>query len=176
LLKLVNPDYVAHVRDTDDTDDTDRQRLMDWVERLAMFLAQDGVPPIAGRCLGWLMVCDPPAQSAGQIAVAIGASRGSLTTSLRVLSAMGFVTRRTRPGERTAYYRVDDNAWDKVVQRQIATLTAYRDLVADGAALLGRETGRAARIQEAYDTFDWMAKVFDNAPPRPPTSGNGERP
>ncbi|WP_327120678.1 hypothetical protein OHB12_17040 [Nocardia sp. NBC_01730] len=149
----------------------DDDRLMDWVERLAMFLTQDGVPPIAGRCLGWLMVCDPPEQSAAQIGVAISASRGSLTTNLRVLMAMGFVNKRMRAGERTAYYRVDDNAWEKVVQRQVASLASFRDLAADGMALLGSGSARSARIQEAHDTFDWMAKVFDNAPPRPSSKG-----
>lgn len=46
--------------------------LLDWVEPVAMLLAPDGLPPIAGRILGWLMICDPPQQSAGQIADAIG--------------------------------------------------------------------------------------------------------
>ncbi|WP_280450179.1 GbsR/MarR family transcriptional regulator [Nocardia brasiliensis] len=150
-----------------DLGDAERERLMEWVERLTAFLAQDGVPPIAGRCLGWLMVCDPPEQSAAEIGAAIGASRGSLTTNLRVLMAMGFVDKRTRAGERTAYYRVDDNAWQRVVQRQVAGLAAFRELAADGMTLLGPGTVRSARIQEAHDTFDWMAKVFDNAPTRP---------
>ena len=49
-------------------------QLSEWVERVAMFCADEyGVPPIAGRVLGWLMICDPPEQSAAQIAEAIGA-------------------------------------------------------------------------------------------------------
>ena len=58
--------------------DGDRGRLIEWVEQVAMFCADEyGVPPIAGRILGWLMICDPPEQSAGEIAEAIGASRAS---------------------------------------------------------------------------------------------------
>ncbi|MEV6866096.1 transcriptional regulator [Streptosporangium subroseum] len=145
--------------------------LLGWVERVAMFLAADGVPPIAGRILGWLMICDPPEQSAGQIGQAIGASRASLTTNMRVLLTMDFVSRRTRPGERTAYYRVEEGAWERVVRRQISTLTAFRDITGDGMAMLGADSGRAARIREAQEIFDWMAKVFDDAPP--PPSGKG---
>jgi DNA-binding transcriptional ArsR family regulator len=144
----------------------DEAALLEWVERLAAFLARDGVSPIAARCLGWLMVCDPPEQSAARIGEAIGASRGSMTTNLRLLVAMGFVTTRVRAGERTMYYRVDDDAWDNVVRRQIASLGAFRELAADGMNLLGPRTRRAARVREARDTFEWMTRVFDNAPPR----------
>jgi hypothetical protein len=59
-----------------------REELLGWVERIAAYVAaQDGVPLIAGRILGWLMICDPPEQSAAERAEAIGASRASLTTT-----------------------------------------------------------------------------------------------
>jgi DNA-binding transcriptional regulator GbsR (MarR family) len=141
------------------------EQLLDWVERVAMFLANDGVPPIAGRVLGWLMVCEPAEQSAGQISEAIGASRASLTTNIRVLMTVGFVERRTRPGERTGYYRLKDGAWEAVVRRQIASLVSFREVAADGLALLGADGERADRVREAQDVFDWMAEVFEQAPP-----------
>lgn len=143
------------------TDMSEREQLLEWVERVAMYLSRDGVPPIAGRTLGWLMVCDPPEQSAGQITEAIGASRASLTSSLRILSSMGFLTWRTKPGERTIYYRLADNAWAIVVQQQIAGITAFLDIARDGVELVGHDP----RIQQAQTTFEWMAEAFRNAPP-----------
>ncbi|MFC4496769.1 GbsR/MarR family transcriptional regulator [Streptomyces ovatisporus] len=148
--------------------DVDRDQVLDWVERVSMYLAQDGVPPIAGRVLGWLMICDPPEQSAGQIAEAIGASRASLTTNLRMLTTMGFVGRHTRPGERTVYHRIVEGASEKVIRRQIAGIASFCDITADGLALLGPDSARAARIREAHQAFEWMAKAFENAPPITP--------
>jgi DNA-binding transcriptional regulator GbsR (MarR family) len=147
---------------------SDQERLLEWVERVAMYLARDGVPPIAGRVLGWLMVCAPPEQSAGQISTAIGASRASLTSNLRLLSSMGFLTQRTRPGERTVYYRMADNAWAVVVERQVASITSFLDITRDGLGLVGPDDARAARVRQAHATFEWMAKVFDNAQPLQP--------
>lgn len=69
------------------------------------------MPPIAGRVLGWLMICEPAEQSAAEIASAIGASRASLTNSLRLVMAAGFVVKQGRAGGRTAYYRINDDAW-----------------------------------------------------------------
>ncbi|GAB3987153.1 siderophore transport transcriptional regulator MmpR5 [Actinoallomurus acanthiterrae] len=143
----------------------DGDRVLEWVERVAMFCADEyGVPPIAGRVLGWLMICDPPEQSAGQIAAAIGASRASLATNMRMLTDAKFVRRRTRPGERTQYYRVDDDAWETVIRRRIAGLTAFRDIAADGMELAGADSARAARLRAAHDVYDWMAKLFADAP------------
>ncbi|MDA0634543.1 hypothetical protein OUY22_14050 [Nonomuraea sp. MCN248] len=56
------------------------------------------------------MVCDPPEKPAGQISATIGASRASLTMNLRLLTGLGFLTWRTRPGDRTMYYRMADDA------------------------------------------------------------------
>ncbi|GAA1761418.1 transcriptional regulator [Nonomuraea bangladeshensis] len=154
----------------------EREQRLEWAERIAMYLARDGVPPIAGRVLGWLMICDPPEQSAGQISDAIGASRASLTSNLRLLTSMGFLSWRTRPGERTIYYRMAEDAWAVVVQRQIASIAAFLDITRDGLALAGGQEGGAERVRQAHAMFEWMAKVFDDAPP-PPSSqpGRGDR-
>jgi DNA-binding transcriptional regulator GbsR (MarR family) len=147
---------------------SEHDELLAWVERIATYCAQqDGLPRIAGRVLGWLMVCDPPEQSAAEIADAIGASRASLTTNLRLLTSVGFVTTGSRPGGRTTYYRMDDGAWERVVRRQVASLTSLRDITRDGLAVLDGQPRRAARIQRAQDVFDWMAAAFDAAPPIP---------
>ncbi|MGI5158538.1 GbsR/MarR family transcriptional regulator [Microbispora sp. CA-102843] len=146
---------------------TEQEPLLEWVERIAMYLARDGVPPIAGRVLGWLMICDPPEQSAGQISDAIGASRASLTSNLRLLTGMGFLTSRTRRGERTVYYRMAEDAWAIVVRRQVAGITAFLDITRDGLALTGHDEDRSGRVRQAHATFEWMAKVFDDAPPPP---------
>jgi DNA-binding transcriptional regulator GbsR (MarR family) len=141
------------------------ERVLEWIEQVAMFCAAEyGVPPIAGRILGWLMICDPPEQSAGQIAAAIGASRASLATNMRVLTDAKFVRRRTRPGERTNYYRVDDDAWDTVVRQRMASLAAFRDIAADGMELAGAGSTRAQRLRVAHDVYDWMTKLFAEAP------------
>lgn len=146
----------------------EREELLDWVERVSTYLARDGVPPIAGRVLGWLMVCDPPEQSAGEISAAIGASRASLTSNLRLLSSMGFLTWRSRPGARTVYYRMAEQAWSVVVRRQIAGITSFLDITRDGLNLVGPDDDQAARIRQAHATFAWMAKVFEDAPPLRP--------
>ena len=145
--------------------DADREPVLGWVERVADFCAEQyGMPSITGRILGWLMICDPAEQSATEIADAIGASRASLTTNMRLLIAGEYVCRRTRPGERTSYYRIDEDAWRRAVQRKLASLDSFRDITSDGLDLLGPNTVRAKRIKNAHETFQWMADLFHRPP------------
>jgi DNA-binding transcriptional regulator GbsR (MarR family) len=145
----------------------EREKVQLWVERVAAAFAQQfGLPPITGRILGWLMICDPPEQSAGEIATAIGASRASLTTSMRLLMVGELVRRRTRPGERTTYFRIDDDAWEKVIRQRMAAMASLRDITHDAMTLIGPDNARASRVRAAHDFFGWLSESF--AAPRKP--------
>ncbi len=136
-------------------------RIQDWVERVASAFAQHfGLPPITGRILGWLLICDPPEQSAGDIAGAIGASRASLTTSMRLLTVGELVRRSHRPGERTTYYRIDDDAWEKVIRQRITAMASLREITQDAMALVGPDSERASRVRAAHAFFGWLSEVF----------------
>ena len=142
----------------------DGAQLLGWAERVATFFAEHyGLPPITGRILGWLMICDPTEQSAGEIADAIGASRASLTTNMRFLIASGLVRRLTRPGGRTSYYRIDDGMWDAVVRRRISSMVSFSQITLDGMNLVGANSARAARLRAAHEFFDWMATLLNKA-------------
>lgn len=141
-------------------DDTD---ALAWIEQVAEFFArQEGLPPITGRILGWLLVCEPPEQSAADIAAGIKASRASMTNNIRTLIAVGLIRRRTRAGERTAYYRIDDDAWEAALRRRIEGMAEFENIAAQGLALVGAESPRASRLRAAYDVYRWIGKLLGN--------------
>ncbi|MFI2229759.1 GbsR/MarR family transcriptional regulator [Nocardia testacea] len=138
---------------------------MRWVERVATFCVEEwGLPPITGRVLGWLMICDPPEQSAGAIADTIQASRASLTSNMRLLTTIGLVRKVRRPGDRTAYYRIEDDAWHKVVQRKLDSLSAFGDIAEEGFALT--EGVHAERIKAAQESLTWLRDIAARTPPK----------
>ncbi len=138
-----------------------------WVERVAAAFAQNfGLPPITGRILGWLLICDPPEQSAGDIAAAIGASRASLTTSMRLLTAGDLVRRSHRPGERTTWFRIDDDAFEKVIRQRIAGMASLRELTQDAMGLVGADSARASRIRAANEFFGWLSDAISAGRPQ----------
>jgi hypothetical protein len=145
----------------------EREDVLAWVERVASYYAEVyGMPPIMGRIVGWLLICDPPEQSSAEIAAAIGASRASLTTNMRLLTASGLVQRRTRLRERTAYYHMDDDAWEQVTRRRLAGLAAFRPIARDGLAIVGPQSARGRRLRAAHDILEWTLQVFGEASTR----------
>lgn len=136
----------------------DEQRLDAWLSDITDHFVQRGWPPITARTLTWLMVCDPPEQSPGQIAEAVQASRGSLTSTLRVLTTAGLVRAVSRRGDRSTYYRVADDAWGSSWNQQLAGLKAFADLAREGMDILGADSPRAARVRGAYELYTFLVE------------------
>jgi DNA-binding MarR family transcriptional regulator len=148
--------------------------VLEWVEQVAKYVwDQDRMPMIAGRILGWLLICDPPEQTAGEIAQAIGASRASLSNNLRLLSSIGFLSERTRPGDRSVYYRADEKAFERMIQRQIESTAQLRELLKGGAQLAG-PTARGQRLRDAIEVFTWLERALADAPPMPMHRGRDQ--
>jgi DNA-binding transcriptional ArsR family regulator len=153
-------------------DRPDDAPILAWVERVGEFFEVNyGMPPITGRIVGWLLICDPAEQSAGEIAAAIKASRASLTTNMRALIASGLVRRRRRAGERTASYRIDDDAWETVIRHRVASLAAIDRLTEQGMRLVGPVGPRAVRLRSAQEVFAWFEALIADAPGPPSKTG-----
>jgi hypothetical protein len=84
---------------------------------------------------------------------------------MRLLTAGGFVRRRTRPGGRTTYYRIDNDAWEEVVRRRIASFAAFTEITGEGLEMLGPDNPRAARVRAAHAAYEWLTDLLGAAPP-----------
>ncbi|MEQ4723223.1 transcriptional regulator [Nonomuraea sp. B19D2] len=142
----------------------DREQVLAWVEQVAGFVSQEwGLAPITGRVLGWLMACDPPEQTASDIAEAIGASRASLTTNMHLLTSIKLIRRFRKPGERNVYYQIEDDAWSRVIRQKLAAFTAFDELAAEGLRLGWTDEAQTRRIESARTAIAAVAKVLDQA-------------
>ncbi|MCE6995266.1 transcriptional regulator [Saccharothrix sp. S26] len=144
-----------------------QDEVLRWVERVATFCVEEwALPPITGRILGLLMICDPPERSAGQIAETIRASRASLTSNMRFLAAIGLVRKVRVPGDRTTYYRIEDDAWHKVIQRKLDGLGAFGDIAEEGMRLAGGSGTHTERIRAARQSVTWLRDIAARNPPQ----------
>src|SRR5262245_61103554 len=105
------------------------------VERCGMVLESEGLPRMAGRVLGYLLVADPPAQPVAEIRAALAASSGSVSTMTRLLIQAGYVDRVRRPGERRDYFAVRAQGWTAVLTSSIESIRAMRRLMDDAATV-----------------------------------------
>ena len=98
------------------------------VERFGLQFEEDGLPRIAGRMLGLLMVSAEP-RSQEELAESLQASKTSVNTNARLLERMGAVERTTRPGDRRDYYRIVENFHVRMLESRLEQMRGTRDLL-----------------------------------------------
>jgi len=111
-----------------------------FVEEVGISFEQTGLPRMAGRLLGWLLICDPPHQTTGELAEALLASKGSISTTTRLLIRIGLIERLSLPGIRHDYFRIRPGAWHQLIKESLVQIIAMRQLAEHGLELLGDET------------------------------------
>jgi DNA-binding MarR family transcriptional regulator len=111
-----------------------------FADRVGRFYArQYGFPPMAGRLLGFLFVCDPPEQTIEELSDALLASRSAITGAVKLLEGYRMVRRRRAAGERMDRVGLDPTSqqpqnFDSAIHEEQAVL--FRDglaLLADAA-------------------------------------------
>ncbi len=130
-----------------------------FADHVGRFYArQYSFPPMAGRLLGYLLVCDPPQQTIDELGDALLASRSAITGAVKLLEGYG-VARRTRvAGERVD--RVSVNVASQQPQNFDAAIhlehaAVFREGLAltcrcvTGATGAARGDGRAGRSSSA---------------------------
>lgn len=68
---------------------------------------QYGMPPIAGRVAGWLLICDPPRPTVAELAAALHASRTAVSGAVASLEGLALVHRSRTAGERADRVSID---------------------------------------------------------------------
>jgi hypothetical protein len=129
----------------------------EFVEEMGQFLASLGMTPMAGRMWGWLLICDPPEQTAGDIADALHASRGAISGTARLLATSGLIRRTTRPGDRREYFGAPPEALDSLLGSAAGIYRQMRGIASRGLeAIADRPTESRARLQEFHDVMAFV--------------------
>jgi len=134
-------------------------RQEDYVARMGELFSQLGHQRIAGRLLGWLLICDPPHQSATQLATVSGASKASVSINLRLLVAAGLVERTGVPGQRRTHYQLRPAAWTLDLRAKLAQTAELRRLADEGLDLLKDAPAiRRERLGAMRDFYAFMER------------------
>ena len=129
-----------------------------FIEAMGQYLGGYGMTPMAGRLWAWLLICDPPAQTAGDLAVALKASRGAISGAASSLASAGMIRRVHRRGDRREYFSAPPGTFDSLLR---SAGTAYGRLFAitsEGLAAVDGRPGGRERLQEVHDAVAFVAR------------------
>jgi DNA-binding transcriptional regulator GbsR (MarR family) len=133
-----------------------------FIEEVGVAFEQTGLPRMAGRLFGWLLISDPPYQSPGELAAILRASKGSISTSIRLLAQMGFIERHVIPGSRHDNFRLPEDAIVKVIRHGLEQeITMFRSLAERGLELTKNISAkRKTRLKEMQSRYAYLEKAF----------------
>ncbi len=143
--------------DTFESVPNDAQLL--FADHVGRFYArQYGFPPMAGRLLGHLLVCDPPQQTIDELGEALLASRSAVTGAVKLLENYGMARRTRTAGERMD--RVTLNPDSRQPQNFDAALHhEHAALFREGLALLAdAPPERRAPLEEMVALAEFLAE------------------
>lgn len=128
-----------------------------FVEEVGLAFEQLGLPRMAGRILGRLVIAEVPEQSSSELAEALQASKGSISTMTRLLIQLGLIERVARPGDRRDYFRLRPHLWPRLVRQRAALFGVLRQAAERGLRLVPHQSGgQAQRLREMRDLFAFL--------------------
>jgi DNA-binding transcriptional regulator GbsR (MarR family) len=131
--------------------------LRPFVEEMAVTFEADGLPRMAGRIFGFLLVCRPAEQSAASLARELDASGGSISTMVRLLVGAGLVERVSQAGVRADRFRVTPEGLRALMDSATARVARVHRLTTRGLGLLAdRPPGDRARLEALDDLYAYF--------------------
>lgn len=139
----------------------------EFVESMGLIAESDGLPRIAGRIMG-LMIIEGGPCSFSELAERLEVSRASISTNTRFLERIGVVSRVTLRGERQDYFQLATAPYARLLQGSIDRMAKAQAVVTDARGKLtmidkaasGRLDELAAFYEELGNSFQSLAKTF----------------
>jgi len=133
-----------------------------FLEEVGLVFEKTGLPRMAGRLFGWLLITDPPYQSPSELAEVLMASKGSVSTNVRLLMQLGLIERYVIPGERHDHYRLREDAMRRTVQHGLEDeIRMFLDLAERGLELMRDEpSARRAWLEQMRDRYRFLVEEF----------------
>ena len=98
-----------------------------------LYARHHGFPPMAGRLLGYLAICDPAEQTIDDLAEALLASRSAIAGAVKTLETIHVVRRSRVGGERMDRVRITA---DQSMQMDVSEYEEMRELAREGLEIL----------------------------------------
>lgn len=132
-----------------------------FIEDIGLFFEQMGMPRMAGRILGVLLISDPPAQSITDLSDKLQASKSSVSIMARLLSENGLIERVASPIPRRDYYRFKPGGWIRYMRQWLGLMSALHEITERGMALIQDKPDELkTRLLEAHDVFSSIEQEF----------------
>ena len=137
-------------------------RVSSFIERMGMLTEEDGLPRIAGRIFG-LLLLTPGDLSLDELASRLEVSKASVSSDARRLEMRGLLERRTRPGDRRDYYAIAPDAFACSIESRLQRVRRFHELLENGRDLASGSAEVRERWAALDAAYDLTVRVLQDA-------------
>ena len=128
-----------------------------YVEQWGLRFEDTGLPRSAGRIWGHLLICEPEHESLSGLCEALQISKGTASTSTRLLEGQGLLERVGILGSREAHYRIPPDAFIELMRRKLEKTEAWRRLAGEGVDLADDDPAvPSERLEHLRDFYSFI--------------------
>ncbi len=125
-----------------------------FVEDISLYFEQMGLPRMAGRILGVLLIADPPQQSLNDLCEVLQASKSAVSTTTRLLVEMGLIERVPSSKPREVAFRFKPGGWLIFMRMRLRLMASLHQIAERGLELLkDAHPALQERLREAHDMY-----------------------
>lgn len=141
--------------------DTETRQVYD---KLVALFAGAGLSQSSAKVFTWLLVCEPPLQTADDIHRATGVSAGGISEAVSMMTKTGLIVRRRKEGDRKHYYEMTREGFMQSIKQRAVVAGISRDVANESLAVLP-DNQRLIAMRDMYgfvaDSLLEMMDEFD---------------
>ena len=134
-----------------------------FIETMGLALESDGLPRIAGRIFGLLLVSED-ARSLDDLAAELRVSKASISTNARLLEHRGVLEQVSRPADRRDYYQVPHDLFSHTMAQRLARWQRFHEAIGSARTSLPIKSPEVReRLAEYEQAYAYMSRVIREA-------------
>jgi DNA-binding transcriptional regulator GbsR (MarR family) len=134
-----------------------------FIETMGLVLESDGLPRIAGRIFGLLLVSED-ARSLDDLAAELQVSKASVSTNARLLEHRGVLEQVSRPADRRDYYQVPHDLFSHTMAQRLARWQRFHEAIGSARTRLPIKSPEVReRLAEYEQAYAYMSRVIREA-------------
>lgn len=128
-----------------------------FIEEAGLAYEQFGLPRMAGRILGYLLICQPDYASFDDLVSQLQASKGAVSQNLLLLTNQTMVERVPVPNDRRTYYRFSESRMFEVISSKSKSIAVFTQLFQQAQRLTPvTNNPRENKLSEIIEFYEWL--------------------
>ena len=133
-----------------------------YIEEFGLFFERLGLTRMSGRVFAYMVVSDGEYSTFDEIRVALQASKGSISGTLKTLVNTGFIAPVSLPGDRKTHYKVSKIKIGDILRSRIKSFAMFAEILEKGSRLKGDRDEVSEWLDESAAFYRWASVEIED--------------